>query len=53
MAKFPVDVPIERVVKALEHIGFRLVREGNHIRDGAREYGWNPNAPDHTEPSKD
>ena len=31
MAKFPVDAPIERVVKTLEHLGFRLIREGNHI----------------------
>ncbi|GIW55440.1 MAG: hypothetical protein KatS3mg082_1844 [Nitrospiraceae bacterium] len=31
MAKFPVDAPIERVIKALESLGFRLVREGNHI----------------------
>jgi len=31
MAKFPVDAPIEQVIKALESLGFRLVREGNHI----------------------
>jgi len=29
--KFPVDAPIDKVVKALEHIGFQLVRGGNHI----------------------
>ncbi len=31
MAKFPVDAPIDKVIKALENLGFRLVREGNHI----------------------
>jgi predicted RNA binding protein YcfA (HicA-like mRNA interferase family) len=31
MAKFPVDAPIERVLKALQLIGFVIVREGNHI----------------------
>jgi predicted RNA binding protein YcfA (HicA-like mRNA interferase family) len=31
MARFPVDAPRERVIKALERLGFRLVREGNHI----------------------
>ena len=31
MARFPVDAPRERVIKAFERLGFRLVREGNHI----------------------
>ena len=31
MAKFPVDAPISKVVKALESLGFHLVRESNHI----------------------
>jgi predicted RNA binding protein YcfA (HicA-like mRNA interferase family) len=31
MSKFPVDAPIQEVVKALERLGFELVREGNHI----------------------
>ena len=31
MAKFPVDAPRRKVVAALEKLGFRLVREENHI----------------------
>ena len=31
MPKFPVDVPIRKVVATLERLGFRLVREGSHI----------------------
>ncbi len=31
MAKFPVDAPIRKVIRAFEGLGFRLVREGNHI----------------------
>lgn len=31
MTKFPVDAPIRQVIKAFESLGFRLVREGNHI----------------------
>jgi len=31
MAKFPVDAPIERVLKALQMLGFVVVREGNHL----------------------
>jgi len=31
MAKFPVDVPIEKVIKVFELLGFSLVRKGNHI----------------------
>ena len=38
MAKFPIDAPRDRVMRAFEYLGFRLVREGNHIamsRDNA------------------
>ena len=31
MAKFPIDAPKKRVVRALEALGFALVQEGNHI----------------------
>ncbi len=31
MPRFPVDAPVERVIKALDILGFRLLREGNHI----------------------
>lgn len=31
MPKFPVDVPLARVLAALAGLGFQLVREGNHI----------------------
>jgi len=31
MPKFPVDAPKRKVVRALEAVGFRIVREGEHI----------------------
>lgn len=31
MPKFPHDVPKEKVVQIFEQLGFRIVREGNHI----------------------
>ena len=33
MARFPKDAPKRRVVKALERLGFRMVREHEHIAD--------------------
>ena len=32
MAKFPTEAPIADVIKSLEHLGFRILRRGNHIR---------------------
>ena len=31
MAKFPVDTPKQRVIKALKTLGFTMLREGEHI----------------------
>jgi predicted RNA binding protein YcfA (HicA-like mRNA interferase family) len=31
MTQFPVDAPRGRVLRVLESLGFRVVREGNHI----------------------
>ena len=31
MTKFPRDAPKRKVMKALESLGFALIREGNHI----------------------
>lgn len=51
MTKFPVDAPIRRVIEALERLGFRMVRQGNHIAmvrenaDGTRTPLTMPNHP--------
>jgi predicted RNA binding protein YcfA (HicA-like mRNA interferase family) len=31
MAKFPTDAPIGKVVRALENLGFEIVRQKEHI----------------------
>ena len=42
MARYLVDAPTSKVIRAFEELGFALVREGNHIamlrqnRDGTR-----------------
>ncbi len=51
MPKFPVDAPRKRVQRALEQLGFRLVREREHIamlrenKDGTRTPLTMPNHP--------
>jgi len=51
MAKFPADAPIKKVISTLEKLGFRLIREGNHIAmvrenpDGTRTPLTIPNHP--------
>lgn len=31
MSRFPVDVPKTKAIRTLEKLGFRIVRQGNHI----------------------
>ena len=31
MPKFPVDASLEKVIRALESLGYRVARTGNHI----------------------
>lgn len=51
MPKFPVDAPRKRVLRTLEQLGFRLVREREHIamlrenKDGTRTPLTMPNHP--------
>jgi predicted RNA binding protein YcfA (HicA-like mRNA interferase family) len=51
MAKFPVDAPKRRVVKALEQLGFQIVREREYISmlrvnpDGSKTPLTMPNHP--------
>ncbi len=51
ISQFPADAPIRKVMKALERLGFTVVREGNHIAmikenpDGTRTSLTMPNHP--------
>jgi predicted RNA binding protein YcfA (HicA-like mRNA interferase family) len=51
MPRFPVDAPKKRVMRALEQLGFRLIREREHIAmvrenpDGTRTPLTMPNHP--------
>jgi predicted RNA binding protein YcfA (HicA-like mRNA interferase family) len=51
MPKFPGDAPKRRVVKALQQLGFRLIREREHVAmardnaDGTRAPLTMPNHP--------
>lgn len=51
MAKFPVDAPKQKVIRALQALGFQLVREREHISmvrqnpDGSRSPLTMPNHP--------
>ena len=51
MDKFPVDAPKRKVVKALESLGFRMIREREHISmerenpDGSKTPLTMPNHP--------
>jgi predicted RNA binding protein YcfA (HicA-like mRNA interferase family) len=31
MTKFPADAPLRKVIRAMERLGFKIVRKGNHI----------------------
>jgi predicted RNA binding protein YcfA (HicA-like mRNA interferase family) len=53
MAKFPVDAPRDRVLRALQRLGFELIREGNHIALARTNEDGTRTSPHHAQPSAD
>ena len=51
MPRFPVDVPKTEAVRTLEILGFRIVREANHISMVRENPDWKPDTVDYAETS--
>jgi hypothetical protein len=49
MGKFSVDAPGQRVIKALEILGFTVLRERAYF-NGSIKPGWNENPSHHAKP---
>jgi hypothetical protein len=50
MARFPVDASKRNVIRALEHLGFRVLREKEHISNGKGEPRRVEHSAHHAEP---
>ena len=51
MRRFPVDVPRSQAIKTLEKLGFRVIREGNHISMIREKSRWKSDPTDYAESS--